>query len=326
MGEDCPCAMCRRRVDRDHGALRCDGCEGWVHYLCSGLPVYQLILLAGSARKYLCSACVNNRFGDYMKKNAMFQNLIDVQRQEFSRRDAEEDGDSSKPEDAEDAVWDGEPRDGLDVCDGGNTRVYITSRSQSEVNNKRDTNSLKDSKKAKKVCRYFLQSKCKHGRKGSDCKFPHPKLCKRFTQNGSDEGGCREGEECKYFHPPLCRGSERDKRCSREKCHFFHLIGTVRSMPDATTTDANRRRDRENKKSPYNTKGQNPIPDRNIKDGRSDFLKELHAIKEAIRELQIQHMMPRLPMYVHPGNHGMIPPQFPNQSWTTPGIAPVGHR
>ena len=77
------------------------------------------------------------------------------------------------------------------------------------------------------VCRYYLRKECKHGRKGQDCEFDHPKMCFNFIKRGDKAGGCNKGKNCTYLHPPLCRGSNGNRMvCSRDKCNFYHLKGT----------------------------------------------------------------------------------------------------
>lgn len=75
-------------------------------------------------------------------------------------------------------------------------------------------------------CRFYSRGACKHMK---DCKFEHPKMCKKFTKHGNyhkkfNLTGC-EGN-CGKFHPNTCRESLRKKECSRENCRFFHLKGT----------------------------------------------------------------------------------------------------
>lgn len=301
-------------MDQDHGAMGCDGCGGWVHYLCSGLPVYQLILMAGSSRKYLCSACVNVRFSDYKVRNDSIQSLIDIQRDEFSAE-----ANTSRESVIGDTVADitSTPRKER------NTRVIDNGRINDE--------SGKGGEKSQKVCRFYLQSKCKHGRKGDGCKFPHPKICKRFARDGSGAKGCAE-EECKFFHPLLCRNSEKERRCGRENCRFFHLSGTARSDLEKGRTAAkeaprkNKNKDMVDRFQNRDSKTALPVADKNINDDKRSFLKELHAIKEAIRELQMQQAI-RL-SFLPSGNHGMHMQQMPMQHmWQGPGGAPLmNHR
>ena len=76
------------------------------------------------------------------------------------------------------------------------------------------------------MCHFLLNNKCRHGKKGDDCPFHHPKHCTNFTTKGKD--GCSEGKKCIYFHPKLCYDSVNKKEWYREKCNYFHLPKTTR--------------------------------------------------------------------------------------------------
>ena len=52
-----------------------------------------------------------------------------------------------------------------------------------------------------KVCSFYLNKKCRHGREGKECKFSHPKICYTFINKGKE--GCDE-ENCQ-FSPALIR-------------------------------------------------------------------------------------------------------------------------
>jgi len=39
--------------------IQCNKCQGWTHYECTQLPVYQLYLLVHTSRRYTCEACAN---------------------------------------------------------------------------------------------------------------------------------------------------------------------------------------------------------------------------------------------------------------------------
>ena len=77
---------------------------------------------------------------------------------------------------------------------------------------------------SKPVCKFFLRQACKHGRKGKDCAFSHPKLCFKYTRHGDRRGGCKKGKNCEFVHPRLCN-SYKSGVCSRAKCGLFHVNG-----------------------------------------------------------------------------------------------------
>ena len=81
-----------------------------------------------------------------------------------------------------------------------------------------------DPTKKKDVCRFYTNGKC---RRGQECRFQHPAICKKFRTSGSkssNSNGC-DGK-CEAFHPNACRNSLRNKTCSFQDCRFYHLKGT----------------------------------------------------------------------------------------------------
>ena len=79
----------------------------------------------------------------------------------------------------------------------------------------------------KKLCKHYVQKKCRHGAKGVGCSFSHPQKCFKFMRNGSyARGGCTKGKNCQYYHPPLCRGAVRTGICSAVDCNYHHIKGT----------------------------------------------------------------------------------------------------
>ena len=92
-----------------------------------------------------------------------------------------------------------------------------------EASNKDLTNHSGSTKK-KEVCCFYTNGRC---RRGQDCRFDHPAICKKFRKSGSksnDSNGC-DGK-CKAFHPNACRNSLRNRTCSFKECRFYHLKGT----------------------------------------------------------------------------------------------------
>ena len=93
----------------------------------------------------------------------------------------------------------------------------------------RDT-PMEQEKKAK--CRFFLKGTCKFGLSGKECKFEHPKVCKKFTQHGTRQPrGCKLGQSCKDYHPKMCLNSLRKGECFSESCKYNHVKGTKRHPP-----------------------------------------------------------------------------------------------
>lgn len=85
------------------------------------------------------------------------------------------------------------------------------------------------------ICRDYVFRKCPHGLTGKrlidgrKCQLKHPPRCHRYCRFGEDKRlGCRRGKECKYYHPKLCRQSEISRSCMNRDCSFVHLKGTKR--------------------------------------------------------------------------------------------------
>ena len=216
--------------DLSDSALKCGGCQGYVHLRCSRLPEYQLIRLAVSQISYNCSNCVATKDlqgdGEKLKiETAMIQELI---AKEVSIIDL----DTS----SNDTV----------VNTGQNGENGTVNELEPHVNGVNDTNhgiispapnnnSGGDdaSTNRRPNCRYYLRQSCKHGRKGTGCKFEHPKLCFKYIKNGDLRGGCKEGSSCSFVHPKLCN-SYKTRVCKRKNCSYFHVRNTKFS-PDETT-------------------------------------------------------------------------------------------
>lgn len=47
--------------------MQCNRCQGWTHYVCTKLPVYQLYLLVHTSRRYTCETCSNVTTSFYEK-------------------------------------------------------------------------------------------------------------------------------------------------------------------------------------------------------------------------------------------------------------------
>ena len=97
-----------------------------------------------------------------------------------------------------------------------------------------------DDNKNKTVCRYYSAGKCQHGRVGSDCRYSHPKMCRKYIKNGYNiHNGCTRGANCKFFHPKLCHNSVDFFQCDKVYCNYYHLVGTPRPNSGNSTQNNN---------------------------------------------------------------------------------------
>ena len=55
------------------------------------------------------------------------------------------------------------------------------------------------------VSKFFEKNICWYGKNGTNCKFRHPKMCKKFSEYGNSTNGCKKGKGCDYLHPVLCK-------------------------------------------------------------------------------------------------------------------------
>ena len=104
-------------------------------------------------------------------------------------------------------------------------------------NQSQDTNqsqSVTNQSVTSKVCNKLKFGTCPHGVTGKTvfngkvCEFDHPKICKRYTNNGPHgRFGCN-GSGCKLFHPMLCNNSVRTRKCYKPNCKLYHLRWTDR--------------------------------------------------------------------------------------------------
>ena len=68
-----------------------------------------------------------------------------------------------------------------------------------------------------KVCRFYLQKKCRHFAEKTTCPFSHPKLCHGWTKKGR----CTDKSKCsQYYHPKLCDASINGVVCNMKKCYL----------------------------------------------------------------------------------------------------------
>ena len=97
------------------------------------------------------------------------------------------------------------------------------SSSQNHNTNNSFESKSPDDSKSETTCRFFLKGKCKHGMRGKDCKFTHPKVCNKFSKHGTRQPrGCNKGQKCKFF--------------STQKCVSTHYVKVSASLKNANST------------------------------------------------------------------------------------------
>ena len=89
-------------------------------------------------------------------------------------------------------------------------------KKERKQNKNKDIEEKKEDEKKEKICIHYLARRCRHGRKGKDCEYKHPKLCFAFMDKGKE--GC-DKEDCNYHHPAMCKWEDK---CKKEKCKYLH--------------------------------------------------------------------------------------------------------
>ena len=119
---------------------------------------------------------------------------------------------------------------GKTIQDSGTDSTYsapVISNTDSIDNTSNKPDASKS--KVETVCRFFRRGTCKHGLRGTECRYQHPQMCRKFTQHGTRQPhGCNLGKSCKLFHPLMCLDSLRKSECLDEKCTYQHIKGTRR--------------------------------------------------------------------------------------------------
>ena len=78
-----------------------------------------------------------------------------------------------------------------------------------------DKNNNSQIKKGKKICHFWVTSKCKFG---TNCNYDHPTRCREHM----DWGKCKKETKCEFAHPKMCRSMLNENYCSRANCWFNH--------------------------------------------------------------------------------------------------------
>lgn len=96
------------------------------------------------------------------------------------------------------------------------------------------------------ICEEYKKMKCPHGLTGKRfidgvrCPKNHPPRCHRFCGFGDNKKmGCKRGSECKYYHPKLCQESLKKRMCLNRDCTLVHLKFTRRTQSSRTQETEN---------------------------------------------------------------------------------------
>lgn len=221
MSSSCP--ACDLSVDSNSKAVQCRKCDKWIHYYCTQLPAYYIVLIAGSTISFTCETCVSDRFKDvFVLRHTEVDVAISAHKLLRAGPNSNVDNTESK---------------NLDVSDSAVKNVPSTTivdppieTALPDTKERETSDPLSDPVEpditVKSNCIFHLQGRCIHGRVGTGCKHSHPNLCKKFILKG--EQGCSKGKECKDPHPPLCVHSLKNNTCARRRCFLYHVTGSSR--------------------------------------------------------------------------------------------------
>ena len=174
-----------------------------------------------------------------------------------------------------------------------------------------------DDDKLKTVCRFYNQGTCKYGKKGTECKYSHPSLCRKLLQHGYNAShGCRlKADECSYHHPIMCRNSIKRGFCYKKNCTKYHVQGTKRN-PDKKKPDKSPPRQKADVKMKSIKRNANDYSGSNGNFTNVDFLEYLKRVKEEILKEMDSRMynlwFPPLPQVANPYQRSPLrqPPGF----------------
>ena len=103
------------------------------------------------------------------------------------------------------------------------------------------------------VCPHYKQGNCQYGPAGRQCKYRHPRPCRKLIEHGPNSPlGCKRGKECPHYHPKLCPNSLRMWECLNEECNLPHIKGTRRHTYKWANQAPNRQ-SQQNRYNPPNT-------------------------------------------------------------------------
>ena len=195
--QDVLCTSCMTRLDS--GGLKCCKCQKFIHLSCSELPKYLMVRYAVSSAQYCCIRCCKTEMGEE-KYEEELQSISDLMvREGLLIIPAAVDAPSLPNQDQTSTF-----HQIIDSIQNGDRTTAEVSTETIETSPPNDIVTRIDESKNKANCKYYLNGLCKHGKKGTNCKYTHPPLCYKFIKKGDLAGGCKNGESCKYAHPRLC--------------------------------------------------------------------------------------------------------------------------
>ena len=256
--ENIYCGICGLNNDSKF-TIQCEECKMWIHYNCTALPLYQLLCLARTNRKFSCEKCCFDKYADpewsskaseAIERQKLIASTQVASSQSITASTATDTQiDPSEraltpyqhqppPDDAQRDILSSSPEDmNLDLvppsptAPGSNTSTQQTSTQAGHTTE----SAISGRKREIAVCHYYKKGNCKYGIAGRECKFSHPKPCRKFMEHGNkNRRGCKLGTNCRWFHPALCKNSLANHECLMDSCKQLHVKGTIRQRNPGT--------------------------------------------------------------------------------------------
>lgn len=341
------CTTCGRDTDMKY-TIQCAECDHWIHYTCSALPLYLLLCLARTNRKYTCETCAFEKFSDpewtAEASEAMEKMRKDTTPQPPSNTEktvnvnGKEDSPATPPptstETQETAIQQETPpliHGEEETPSGAQTATHPVSAPTSSTpvpsppapSPLSPTSPSSGTQREVPICLFYKKGICMYGAAGRGCRFRHPKICKTLADHGNrGKLGCKLGRNCTMFHPIMCKQSQISGECLVKTCRLFHARGTRRTAL-APPTNSPRQ---DSAAAPLPTPLPSPTP--NTTTGK-DFLgsETVTELRQGMNNLlKAMEMQTTLLSSLLKGGL-MSQPQPPqNQNQILPWFNPIAHR
>ncbi|KAK4322090.1 hypothetical protein Pmani_007143 [Petrolisthes manimaculis] len=239
-----PCKVCQKHCST---GIKCSNCSMWIHYQCSDVATYILVIFKKSSRKFTCLDCTKETYPNYADLAAEIEDhkseeiaviqgtRVQSKPVEISVPQATLDTETpinGRPNSSQTKTLHLIDHKSTSTVDNPETTETISKDDHQEVSkreNSRDLENLGNKPNHKKlvVCKFYLRNACRYGASGKKCMKSHPKICSKFMKNGKDDRiGCNLGWKCTDYHPFVCRSSLHKRVCEHRDCKHLHIKGT----------------------------------------------------------------------------------------------------
>ena len=220
--------------------IQCEECKNWIHYTCSALPLYLLLCLARTTRKYTCEKCSFDKYADPKWTAEASEAMDRMKRGKTSQLPTNATSeDSNDQETPPPSLTPPDPPQEEARMEEAAPETQVEPPATSTTANTGESNNLSQptnsigkpapvvDKRKLVVCKFYLRNECRFGAAGRNCRNAHPKICSKFMKQGLDERvGCRLGWKCVDYHPLVCRDSLHKRVCERRFCKYPHIKET----------------------------------------------------------------------------------------------------